>query len=280
MFDLTIGGKKVCAPPLETKLTIVSVDGVYRARLGVGDATSDGVWICDEKTGFRVASCQRLSSILPDPLWYNDLVGDIFVPNVLKYQDSSREALHREFTSRDNPELKKLQMFLIREVVTPAKKLIERDAIGGSAADTLDELTEMFVSKYGLPEVLHREKNPPVTTIHTTDIPPRTHVPKTPEEKEKDKYRRHVVIKVKNDTFVLYRGQSLHPNIFAQVNPNNSQMIFVNVRGGYTSLPKHKQARTEHCLMQILSAIGHSKFPSDQYEATIFANQIREEFMK
>jgi hypothetical protein len=57
-------------------------------------------------------------------------------------------------------------------------------------------------------------------------------------------------------------------------------MIFVNVRGGYKALPDQKAARREHCLMQVLMAIGKSKYDTDSQKAIIFANEIRSEFIE
>lgn len=288
MFELLIGGKVAIPPPLEKDLNITSGDGRYRARLGVGNAESDGVWLCDEETGFRVASCQKLGRLLPDPLWYPDLIGDIFAPGLLRYQNTARSTLAKEFTRKSNKEWSKLLMFLISQVAPAAKKLIERDAIHGDAAETLDELAEMFCERFGEPEDGGIVDNPPPAPPKPKPNPPSHPRPKPEEDKPgggdkppgtETKYRRYLPIRVRDETFYLYRGQSLHPFIFAQVT-TNPKMIQVNVRGGYKALPETKQARREHCLMQVLDAIGKSKFPDRSNEAMLFANQVRSEFLK
>jgi hypothetical protein len=280
MFNLTIGGKEVLPPPLEQKLNMTSVDGNMRARLGVGIVSSDGAWLCDADTGLRVASCQQLGRALPEPLWYPDLVGDIFAPRLLRHQNTARNTLSREFMRKSNKDWNGLQMFLISQVAPAAKQLIERDIIRGDAADTLNELAQMFKEAFGEPV-----RNGEVYLGQPVSKKP--HVPRTePIEpvdeplKPKDKYQRYICIRVRDETYNLYRGQSLHPYIFAQLNPNNAKMIIVNVRGGYKALPDTKAARREHCLMQILSTIGQSKYPSDNYQAIRFANEVRSELLK
>lgn len=285
MFDLVIGGKPVQPPPLEKDINLSSQDGRYRARLGVGNTDSDGVWLCDDETGFRVASCQKLGRILPDPLWYPDLVGDIFAPGLLRHQNTARSTLAKEFTRKGNKEWQRLLMFLIRDVAPQAKQLIERDSIRGNAAETLDELAEMFNERFGPPDDRpdHEDKD-------RKKRDPKPHEPGGHEGGENGgeggepdperRYRRHIAIRVRDEVFYLYRGQTLHPYVFAQVSPNNPKMIFVNVRGGYKALPEQKAARREHCFVQVLMAIGTSKFPSDRYQAMLFANEVRGEFLK
>jgi hypothetical protein len=91
----------------------------------------------------------------------------------------------------------------------------------------------------------------------------------------KDPYRRLLTIKIGNETFRLYRGQSLHPYIFAKVDPADRKLVYVNVRGGYKALPKNQQARTEHVFTQVLLAIGLSKHRADPNAAMQFANEMR-----
>jgi hypothetical protein len=290
MFDLHIGGKSVQPPPLESDINMTSEDGRFRARLGVGDANSNGAWLCDAETGFRVASCQALGRMLPEPLWFPDIVGDIFAPGVLRYQNTARSTLAKEFTRKvggkwQNKDCRDLMMFLV-QVAPPAKSLIERDAITGNAADVLDEVTEMFNDCFGPPEdditegpILPGQPKPKPDGPR----PPRPNPGDDDPNKDKpvrEKYRRYISIKVREETFFLYRGKSLHPYIFAQVNPSNEKMIEVNVRGGYKALPKNKPAMREHCLMEILDEIGSSKFPDRPSEAKIFARQVRSEFPK
>jgi hypothetical protein len=280
MFPLTVGSKTLEPPPLESAVNVTSENGLYRARLGVGDADSGGVWLCDEGTGLRVASCRVLGRLLPDPLWFPDLKGDIFAPGLLRHQNTARNTLAKDFMKKGNREWDKLMMFLIGSVVQGAKQLIERDAISGDAAATLDEVVEMVNTTFGEPEEIvapgFADSNKPGVKQKQGEgskADPKGH-------RKPATYQRYVSIKVRDETYVLYRGQSIDPFVFAQVSANNPNQVIVNVRGGYKALPSTKEARREHCLVQILFAIGQGKFPGDSYQATLFANEVRAELMK
>lgn len=246
MFNLSIGGKPVGPPPLEESVNITSTDGRYRARLGLGNTETDGIWLCDDETGFRVASCLKLGRLLPDPLWFPDLVGDIFAPGLLRYQNTARSTLAKEFTRKGSKEWSKLLMFLISQVVPTAKQLIERDVIRGDAMNALDELIELFNDRYGPPDMPPTPPRPPGPGKPGVPNPPKPPTDEPPGEKN----RRYAKIKVRDETYLLYPGRTLHSFIFAQVNTSNANMIEVNVRGGYKALPSTKAERKEHCLMQ------------------------------
>jgi hypothetical protein len=287
MFELLIGGKAMQPPPLERDLNITSEDGRYRARLGVGTTASDGVWLCDDETGFRVASCQKMASkLVPDPLWYPDLVGDIFAPGLLRHQNTARSTLAKEFTRSKNKEWQRLKMFLVSQVAPAGKQLIERDVIKGDAAEILDELAEMFNERFGEPGDDGPDEPPRPPRERSEPGPGGPPNPGGGEGDEdepggKKQRRRYVTIKVRNEVYKLYRGQTLDPYIFAQVSFADPHVINVNVRGGYRPLPRVKQERREHCLMQILIAIGRSKLSLGTVEQAVrFANEVRCEFLK
>ncbi len=151
MFDLRFGGQSVQPPPLEDAINRSSADGQFRARLGVTEEANDGVWLCDSVTGFRVAKARDLGPrLIPEPFWYPEVVGDLFGRNFLRYQDTERESLLSDFTTRDNPDWRDFQKFLL-SVAPDARKLIERDAISGDAAQLLDEVVGFINERYGPP---------------------------------------------------------------------------------------------------------------------------------
>lgn len=284
MFNLTIGGTPYGPPPLAGELTVTSSDGRYRARLSAATGSeSDGIWLCDETTGFRVASCQKLGRVLPEPLYLPDLVGDIFAPDLLRQQNTARSTLHKEFVRRGNKDWERLLMFLVGQVAQPAKKLVDRDAISGDAAEALNEVVEMLHDLYGAPDEEARKPPPPRTGERPPALSrlPRIDDAVRPRTKpERDPNKRHVAIRVRDETFVLYRGQSLDPYIYAEVSLSDPHQIIVSVRGNYKALPESKAARREHCLMQLLMAIGRSKFPMDPRATLCFANEVRAEFLR
>lgn len=279
MFQLYIGGKPVVPPPLEKEINITSPDGRFRARLGLGDDKSDGIWLCDEETSFRVASCLKLGRLLPDPLWYPGIIGDIFGPDLLRHQNTARSTLAKEYTRKGNKSWQRLLMFLIKDVVPQARELVERDAISSDAADAVDEIVDMFRDRFGEPDDLF-EPPPPRPPKSGDPKPPKPKDDEGDEGKKRERYRKMLQIKARNKTYYLYRGQTLPPHIFAQYNQSNPQIIYVNVRGGYVDLPKERTARRENAFLQILQEIGKVEHPGDPYQATAFANELRGEFLK
>lgn len=283
MFTLTVGRHRAEPPPLEKEVNHDSEDGRFRARLGAGTSDDDGgCWLCDSETGLRVASCQQLGGrLLPEPLWFPDIKGDIFAPGMLKYQNTARDMMSPKLMKKGNKDWAHLSMFLIRDIAPQAKVLLGRDIISGDAAKALDDVVDLFEKRFGAAEDLVIEK--------------RTHKPRhEPEPPDpgrppggngggpppKDRPKRYVSIRVRDETFTLYRGRSLHPDIFAQVNPQNGNMIFVNVRGGFGAMPQRKEAQRENILLQILSAVAQHKFPSDPHAATMFVNSVRRDFLQ
>jgi hypothetical protein len=275
MFDLSLNGRAVELPSLANDLNIVSGNGLYRARLGVGDITGDGCWLCDADTGFRVASCQALGQLLPDPLSFPDLIGDIFAPNLLRHQNTARSTLAKEFTRKSNPEWAMLSMFLVGQVAPAAKEIIERDVIAGRAVEVLDDIVSMFHDKYGVP--VEPNDGPHETRDPVPRLPPAPGPRKPGGPKDGESHRRCVSIKIHEKAYRLYRGQPLDPFVFAQPHLSDSRMILVNVRG-YKALPKNRIAMREHCLMQVLAAIGRIEHKDSPLQAVRFANEVRAEF--
>ncbi len=282
MYHLEIGGKRVYPPALKAQVSHTWGDHAeFRAYLSATtekDGLASGCWLCDSETSLRVASCERLMSSIPEPLWYPELQGDIFAPGLLRYQNTARSTLAKDFMKGGSKDWNRLHMFLI-EVASKARSLIDRDSINGPAAETLDELVEMFQSRFGEPDKIGVVGPPgPPRGPKGPIIDPPGPGPKPPGGEKK--YQRHVSIKIRDKTYHLCRNQSLHPYIFAQVSSQNSQMVYVNIRGGYKSLPVNKQARKEHCLMQILTAIGQNMHRTNPYSATRFTNEVRGELFK
>ncbi|MDE1875034.1 MAG: ATP-binding protein [Patescibacteria group bacterium] len=160
MFSLTVNGKVVEPPVLADDVNVTSLDGRYRARLGIGNEEKDGIWLCDAETGFRVASCMKLGKFLPEPLDYPDLGGDIFAPGLLRYQNTARDTLSKEFTRKGNKEWQKLLMFLVGDVAPKAMALVQRDSLATDVVKTIGELVDMFHHRYGPPEPRERVVGP------------------------------------------------------------------------------------------------------------------------
>ncbi len=283
MFALTINGKSVQPPPLphgSDVISEVSPDGKYRAYIGLApdeeDAEHGGIWLCDEMTGFRVASCQARDLRrhgMPDPLWFTDLTGDIFAPGLLQHQDTARNSLEKDYTR--SKEWTKLKLgFLVRTVARKAAELIEQDPISSDAAAALEGIIELLHSTWGIPPETESEYKKKKKEDDSDDSDKRG------EKRKRKTYathkRRHQRIKVRDEVYDLYLGRNLPEHVFAEVNIQNTSLIELNVRGAYKALPTGKQARAEHCLMQILHAVASTKqnLPS---RASRLANEFRSE---
>ncbi len=282
MFDLRVNGKKVAPPELQSAVNITWDGDKYRARLGAFKKVSEtdeatGIWLCDEETGFRVASCVRMGSkFMPMPLWYPDIVGDIFVPGLLRHQGTARNKLSDAFTRKWDDEWRKLLLFLSTVVAPAAKNLLDNDVEETGASKALEDLVTLFHGCYGLPP----EKEPGGGSGGTRI---RTKSPTTPDDKDRPKEEpkpRHKTIKIRDEVYHLYTGRSLDPDLFAEVAPHNSQLVYVNVRGAYKSLPKNLSERKEHMLMLILIAIGLNENVNNPEEALKFASSRRADFFK
>ncbi len=272
MFDITINGKKIVPPPLWDDVNETGGGGKFRARIGSGNKAGDGIWLCDAATGLRVASCVKLGRLLPEVLGFPDLGGDIFAPNVLGHQNPARDSLSNEYTIDSNPEWQELKMFLAHQVAPKVNELVERDPLDGNVVDILNDLVNLFEETFGPPE---REKViTPGPGPGPGPGPKPTPEPKTPTSK------RGATVKIRDKVWRLHYNQPLGKFQFAIPSSMQQDQILVNVRGEYLSMPTPPQAALEHCLMQILEAIGEKEAFGMAHEARKFANEVRFDFLK
>lgn len=268
MFDLFVNGKKIEPPDLWDEVNVIGDGGNFRARLGAGNKDCDGVWLCDAATGLRVASCVKLGRLLPEPLGYPDLAGDIFAPGLLRFQNTARDSLSKDYTSKDNPEWQRFIMFCIRQVVPRAQELVERDALEGDTVKILDDLVEWCNESFGKPE---RDKPPGPPGPGPGPGPGGNKKPGTSQ-------KRGAAVKIGNKVWRFHYNQPLGDFIFAMPSSMAEDMILINVRGKYLAMPKASQSIREHCLMQILYAIGEKEGHGSAHEAGKFVGEMRSKF--
>lgn len=277
MCQFFIGGKQMTPPALPKEggaITATSEDLRYRAYIGSSDGKNgadDGIWFCDEATGFRVASCQDpkfRDRGLPEPLWYTDLSGDIFVPELLHRQDTARSTLEKDFTK--SAEWRRLCLFLSVKVAPLLSDLIEHNPVTDDARKALEGIVELFDEVYG--------KAPAQSGKGGGGGGSGGGGGGGTGRKTRKRYER---ISVRGEVFELFLGRSLDEFTFAAVNARNPKQIEVNARGGYKALPRNLQAKQEHCLMQILNAVARSDvWNRDTFnarEVSQFANELRAE---
>ncbi|HEU5114865.1 MAG TPA: hypothetical protein VFT82_03805 [Candidatus Paceibacterota bacterium] len=276
MFNLTVNGKKIEPPPLWDDVNATEENGIFRARIGAGNKECDGIWFCDAETGFRVASCVKLGRLLPEPLGYPDLAGDIFAPGLLRYQNTARDSLSRDYTRRGNPEWLRLLSFLNLRVAPKALELIERDELEEDTIETLGELVSLINDTFGEPEPVSLPPGPVITTpIVRPTGGTGTKKPGTPGERRP----RGASITVGSKVYRLHYNAPLGSLFFATPAGIDRNIILINAKGTY-QLPKVKQARREHCLMQILFAVGEVEGFGSAHESMKFANEMRGVILK
>lgn len=270
MFDLSINGKKIEPPPLWDEVNASGDGDNFRARIGTGNKASDGIWLCDSVTSNRVASCVKLGRLLPEVLGYPDLAGDIFAPGLLQFQNTPRDSLSKDYTHKDNPEWQKLIMFCNSRVVPRVQELVERDALEGDTVKILDDLVEWCNESFGRPE---RDKPPG---------PPGPGPGPGPGGGKKPgaSQKRGAAVKIGNKVWRFHYNQPLGESIFAMPSSMAEDMILINVRGQYLPLSKLRSSdsRREHCIMQILYAIGEKEGHGSAHEACKFVGEIRSQF--
>src|SRR5207248_1358111 len=129
---------------------------------------------------------------------------------LLRHQNTARSTLTREFTRQSNKEWRRLQMFLIRNVVPKAKELVDRDIIHGEIVESLEEIVTLFNDHYGAP-VKEIVDGPPIRPTG-----PRPPGPKRPGPTDEPGPRRYNYIRVRDKTYRLYYGRSLYEYTLAE----------------------------------------------------------------
>ena len=280
MCRMLIGDKKLMPPPLVSRVMLSSKTGdieVFLDRCDTEDSDG-GIWLTDAVTGLRVACARGLSNVLPYPLWRPDLTGDIFVPELLHNQDTSRSGLKAQYLR--SKEWRSVTSYLVGSVVERAKALLDdEDLFGKSRFDKhILDFVDMCRKIWGAPaahsSILVEGISP---RIQTGISRPRTGNPKRPEGPKKPR-QPSFTVRIGDDVYVLSKRQ-LDPLILAQVDDANSRVIYLNEQS-YTAMPPSYQARSEHILLKILEAIGASKSPTDPIEVTRFVAERRIEFLK
>lgn len=282
MFQLRVGEEEVQPPALESTVIVSSRDGEFKAYLGKGDVSSGGIWLCDSKTGFRVADCRDMMHQLPEPLWFIDLVGDIFAPGLLAHQNSARSALHSQFTRRSNPEWKRIYAFLFGTVAPAARGLLEREPIEGEVAEVTNKILQSLKDCYGDPDAEEEERKQE-EKIHPRPKKPRSsegEEGEEDEEKEEEKEKRPNIrrvypFRVGSREYRLYRT-TLPDNLYCQKSPSGGSIIMVNDLN-YKGLPKGAAAQWEHCMTRLLETVFDIETPGNLVKASQFATEIQRE---
>jgi len=284
MFKLLIDGKALHPPEPPTRVTSAQKAGGVEVFIDKAPEGEDaGLWICDAKTGFRVAFAPKLGRLyLPDPFWRRDLVGDIFVPDALANQDTGRIGLTQRFLK--GRVWGNAMLYLVGNVASEVKTIIGDTDVFTNNRTRKDLLS--FVERcnevYCEPEDRAdgpwfgtTKKDPPAGgTKPSATSRPEGSLERSGGGTSKPKVRT-MPFRLGQRTFFLCK-RLLDPNILAQVDPSGKVIYF---NDSYEALPPTQGARQEHVILQVLLAVGTHDFPSDTYSATLFAAETRRELL-
>ncbi len=270
-FDVQVSGKVVSVPTPKSDINITWGDGQYRARIGKVSNSEGGIWLCDSTTSLRVAYIPALGKRLgiPDPLWFPELEGYIYGPDLLAQQNTSRETLIAGYLG--TPKAQGLRNFLHLEVAPAAAKLFDGTEITGSAMDALKYIADLCNERFG--PVDDENDGPDVPTQVTS--PGKRKASEGGGGGGQKREKRYMTVRIGKEVFRLYYGNQLHHDVFAQPAVYDDRVLEVNVRGRYRALPEESRAKVEHCLMQVLMAAGTAIEPLDPGAAMRHANAAR-----
>ena len=293
MFKLLIGGKQLNPPSLDSRVVVAEKTGSIEAYLDrIPDRTeAAGIWLCDAETGLRVVFCPRLGHLLiPEPLWRTDLVGDIFIPDLLAHQDTARRSLNGKFLG--GRKWKAHCAYLLAHVAPKARALVKKEDEFGSDAFTrlVKEFAEQCQEVFGPPE--HSNGGTPwdhETAARKEGSGEGTKRPgagggggekpsRQPDSENKETRPRSWPIRIGDQDYVLSK-RALDPRFLAQVDGNNKRVIYLNERG-YAAMPRGQSAQVEHFLLKVLEAVGQAMHGSDPVAVTQFVAERRLEFLK
>lgn len=284
MFQLLIDGKSLKPPALATKLVRRSVEGdievfVDRIDKSTAESRGGGIWICDLATGLPVANAIQLVSHLPYPLWHAELTGDIFVPDALAHQDTSRTGFRAAFL-RGKTWIR-ARSYLVGQVAELAKGLLNEEDIFRTKNDALIQaFAEECHRLWGVPEgdgslddsLLRPKSGTPKGDKRTPS--PRTS-PSPGGGGERERKPSFLRIRIMGEDYILNKRR-LDDLLFAQVDLINPRVVWLNL-DGYEAFPANRERRYEHAILKVLEAIGTAKHPSDPVEVSRFVAQVARE---
>lgn len=284
-FRISVDGQSLSAPPMFDKRT--DSFGDFELYLDLlknqPKGTPGGIWLCDAETGFRVGPLVQLLSLKGGskadvyPLQRTDaLVGDLFVPTMLRHQNSGRDGIHPDFCNRTNQLWKKLGMYLATQAAPVCKEVIgETDTFTNRGAKILSDLVEALETAFGKVEGGPfdvpgdgRPKPPrPEPGPGGQEKPPRPDSPDGGGESKPHKPRtRGSCVRIGDKEYVLLKGMSLSPRILAMVDPSSRaggrQIIHVNT-DGYSSMPGTQERRRERVMVEVFHAVAGQHYPDD-----------------
>lgn len=296
MIDLRIGGKRVNAPSLASKAIYVPSTPEIRIEAymdrfeGKDPEQNAGLWFADAETGLRVAFCPHFGAALPYPLYTHKLIGDIFVPDLLKNQDAARAALKSSFLKSEA--WRNVLRYLALHIAPLAKDLLgdEDEFRSSNSTDKLVfQLADLCKNIYGEPQ----EKGLPYDVVHDVGVKPKGPsgggggggngkgpgggVQKPPKPGGGGcgvhTRPRFVTLRVGKKIYSIIKTQ-MSPNRFANcvVAQQSPGLLTVYVNTDYKAWPVRPNEQLEHLIVRFLEAISRKEF-SEQSEQDQFVSE-------
>ena len=279
LFKVRVNGEVISTPQLASELTITDTASTVECYLQKSEqpemqGPETGIWLCDAATGFRVTSLARIASLsaVPDPLWSPRLSGDIFIPNLLVNQDTSRTGLKQQYLR--SAAWKKAISFMYNQVAPQARDLLgDEEGSGVSEMDrTMQELVAQIHAVFGKPQITGPPGPPGPPKPPTPPGPPqppktRRIVNGTPRNRQ---HAESQPVKIEGEIYYLATSP-LDQDLLAEVDYQSGNRLFINSQ--YQKFPRSKQAKNQHILEEVFGAIGGHRFAASSRDARKFKNR-------
>lgn len=268
-----VGGKLLHAPPLEDKvITCEGEDGVEAYLQHAREGEEGGIWLCDRQTALRCAYAPSLGLKLPYPLGRPDLIGDIFVSNLLGSQMTNRAGLSAEY-------LKSAAWQTAHRTLSFRVAPFAQSLLGDE--DVFSDREEQTRMVRGIADLFGKCWGP--STLRGPGVfgggggggdkgrPPRS--PKKDSGPPGPPPNRGIAVRIGDEEYYLVRYPSLDPVIYAEVTVDGKS---IGLNPKYSIQPP-KATREEHFLDRILAAVGVHKHPHDAKGALHLAAELRKQ---
>lgn len=279
---IKINDRPIAAPALASRVT-VGTRGKIEAYLDrrPSEEKEGGIWLADAATSLRVAYAPRFGTYLPSPLWHQDLIGDIFAPNLLANQDTSRSGLKNTFLR--SKEWKDVMLYLAGHVCEAAKTLLGNQLAFGreKVSQAARDFAELCSSVWGEPttsrggvEVVNEK--PPSSSNGREKTGTGKNKGRKPSPTSAGRLR-VLPFRIDGQTYLLSKRE-LDKWTLAQCEPNG-EVISFNDEETYIALPTTKEARTEHVWLSILTAIATHLHPGDTKQIQVWVAEKRAQLL-
>ncbi len=299
--NLTVNDVRV-EPPALPKHAFNVGSGIMAYLDKNSDASSAeaGIWLCDAETGLRCSQATKLNTThLPYPLNSPLLKGDIFIPGILRQQDTSRGNLSSSYLRskawKDTVDQLRLQLVShATKLLGDADEFKPRDPVNKCWQDLIKTCNDAF----GMPtRHVGTSDNPfGVSDEESEKIPPKpssgtptgsgtpgtrpTGTPKpggTSGTNTRPKTRGHVVRIGEHDYLILMAPRPSDQDIFGTLSASeDGKDRQLHFNPDYEILKKLRgPAQREHMFMRFIELIANLEYSDNDLRRQRHASQLR-----